>query len=707
MPNAPRSRSAHLRRRQQQSQPPQKPKTAPAGGFGSYLKGILPDDLAVAAGAFSMTMLQVRNIQKAEFEKFAQITASIEVTNKGLPKVNGTDVPVNIPKAQEDRTILALGSGPDGTYTTSDVVGCMSGLPYSWGEILRGIKEAQTEKLKNIYQENFLAVTWEAAEVSPTVILETREVEISPGPPPVYQTEYRCAGFIIDNKGGGYGRGGASGPIITADNGGTGVGVVGTNPSEAASLGGGTYGRIIGAVLTNPGAWVLAPPTAISIQAPPTATLAVQPNGNKSTGGTNTSSGTSGWPNMNNVVQDYVNQGVSEVNYIAATKPQVVSDLNVVYDQAGTQLEIEQRARYSAIAPVPIPRSLWVTHYPLTTSTFVDAVASYAPQTLPHMYAQTLEAISNLSTVGGQSLVAMLRAERNAERLWKLNTPSENFVPGELKDEIVAVLNGNGTVPTAKEGLKVRGINGNPNNPVTIYTPPALLAQYTGDDIGTVPAGSLITPKPFGYFNPNNNKYYVTNKTVSTAEPGSSGPYKRITRLNNAVSNNINLLGPAKDGTGPARPIKKSLVDPASIQSGTNVTSPKQVTVGTNPLLAQLGITLPNQTSLPAQPGTNIPDPNGIQPGINVPAGAPNPNVIELEPIVVVTTGLEVPEGLGSPLDIGEPEYPGSLARSNAIDALPLTLDAPYLSAVLLPNTLTVDEAIDEVIKCNCDCWVD
>jgi hypothetical protein len=38
---------------------------------------------------------------------------------------------------------------------------------------------------------------------------------------------------------------------------------------------------------------------------------------------------------------------------------------------------------------------------------------------------------------------------------------------------------------------------------------------------------------------------------------------------------------------------------------------------------------------------------------------------------------------------------------------LPATLNSAYTSSVLLPSTLSVQEAIDEVIKCNCDCWMD
>ena len=45
----------------------------PQQGFDSYLYGIIPDDQAVLAGAFSVSMQQVRNIDKIDIEQFAQV----------------------------------------------------------------------------------------------------------------------------------------------------------------------------------------------------------------------------------------------------------------------------------------------------------------------------------------------------------------------------------------------------------------------------------------------------------------------------------------------------------------------------------------------------------------------------------------------------------------------------------------------------------
>jgi hypothetical protein len=63
-------------------------------GFGSYLYNIIPFAEAVAAGAFSYSLQQVRNIKYCEIVAFAQVVRSMETT-AGLPLTNGTDIPVD------------------------------------------------------------------------------------------------------------------------------------------------------------------------------------------------------------------------------------------------------------------------------------------------------------------------------------------------------------------------------------------------------------------------------------------------------------------------------------------------------------------------------------------------------------------------------------------------------------------------------------
>ena len=125
-------------------------------GFGSYLDGILPSDIATAAGAFSATMQQVRNIRKIDIEKFAQVVATLETT-EGLPLVNGTNVPTDVVEAQAALALVALGTGPNGTYTFSDFFGCMSGLPYDWVSLQNAISNMPTGNLATIYSNLYAA----------------------------------------------------------------------------------------------------------------------------------------------------------------------------------------------------------------------------------------------------------------------------------------------------------------------------------------------------------------------------------------------------------------------------------------------------------------------------------------------------------------------------------------------------------------------
>ena len=125
-------------------------------GFGSYLDGILPSDIATAAGAFSATMQQVNNIRKIDIEKFAQVVASLE-TIEGLPLTNGTNIPTDAAEAQAALSLVALGTGTNNLYTYSDFFGCMSGLPYDWVNLQNAISNMPTGNLPTIYSNLYTA----------------------------------------------------------------------------------------------------------------------------------------------------------------------------------------------------------------------------------------------------------------------------------------------------------------------------------------------------------------------------------------------------------------------------------------------------------------------------------------------------------------------------------------------------------------------
>ena len=229
--------------------------------------------------------------------------------------------------------------------------------------------------------------------------------------------------LVINDSGGGYGRGTASDPVITCDNGGAGIGIVGRNDALAASLGGGTFGRVNSATVTNKGSWQLTPPTA-SIQYPPTTGLPVASNGDIATDGLNTSYGTTGWPQpMNQVVSAYILQANQEITSILNAKPELAKFLNTYWSGMGSQLMIEQRTRFKALTPVAVPKDYFASPYPSATHGFTDSLPQYSKDTRPHMAAQTIEAMSDMNTVGGQSTVGLMRQERNQARLQLLGSP--------------------------------------------------------------------------------------------------------------------------------------------------------------------------------------------------------------------------------------------------------------------------------------------
>lgn len=624
-----------------------------AEGFGSYLQNILPPDVAIAAGAFSATMQQIRNITKTNIEQFAQIVPNLE-TIKGLSQVNGTGVPTNEALNTAGLALTALGSGPKGTYTMSDLYGSMSGLPYPWKNIQADIQALQTTKLHNIYNQLFLAVTWEKANctiatvpyyvniqqyianagnpnypavdpVNPYIQCGSGSPTTNPTCQPRIDDLYYTVVISSGNDGGGYSRGTASVPTVALSPNNCGASVtlnMGTDDTNAASQGGGTFGRVTQFNINNGSAYKYgtatnntdnsppnqssgpyAPPVeSVTVQAPPTATLAVTAGGAIATGGTNTtgdtyysvgspSAGTAGWPSpMNDVVQAYIDQANAEISVIYNGGNPAVKNLNIMWNSTGIQLTIEQRTRYTAFAPVPDPKDEFLSQYPLTLIGFVDSIPQLSKNTLPHMQSATLEAISNWNTIGGQSLVAQMRQERNQDRLEKAGIQLDNNIPDKLDPVTAKILLANGTVPLANPRASVPA-----DTTCGPYTTPSLLTVIVDGDIAI--------PVPAGYYNQVDDTFYSVGQVA------------------NAYSVYGNMF------------------------------------------------TVPNCT----------------------------------DPVVV---GDLVPVGPGLPEDLGGPRVPGSLADSDYQDLVPPNLSTNFAGGSIISSNYSVNEAIDEVIKCNCDCWV-
>jgi hypothetical protein len=645
------------------------------GGFGSYLDGILPPDIAVAAGAFGASISQIRNITNVPVEKLAQAAMTIETT-KGL-NINGSDIPTILSEADQALNLIALGSGPRGQYTTSDFFGCMSGLPYPLREIYNTIRGIQTQKLHNIYNQLFLAVTWEKARIDITqpywYVISKAYVPptASPNPPnPDYQPDpeepdydpveytfaptnsplywsapgepkeydwYYSLSLTLGEDGGGYGRGTAPNPIVTIRPNNVGASVItstGRNDELAGSMGRGTFGRV-SADISNGGPYLWAhtvqtnwsagniypnqtrpfyppqddnwvrsnmPRESVTIQHPPIETLPVSPSGAISTAGKNTggdvyvdpfftggsgkiASGEPGWSWMNSPVKSYIDQANEEILAIRNNRPRESFLLNKLWDRTGEQLTREQRARSIGLAPLPVPKDDNLNRFPTSQIVFTDAVPQFALNTKPHMTAQTLEAIVNLCTSGGQSLVGMMRESRNQNKLTAIGIPLDNNIPDTITSKENKQLIANGLLPG---------------------TIPAKLEQVRCAD------GAILAPTPVGYYNSGTNLYIVTN-------PG---------------------------------------LQPVINDDGDSVLPPQ--------------------------------DPDTV-----------DPNFPEFPPIIPGDPGP------GTPIDTGEPNFPGSFGGGGFGDIIPPELNPPFFSNNVLSSVYSINEAIDDVIRCNCDCWDD
>lgn len=294
-------------------------------------------------------------------------------------------------------------------------------------------------------------------------------------------------------------------------------------------------------------------------------------------------------------VQSYINSANAEILSIMNNNSAAANQLNKLWNLTGTQLTIEQRARNIALSPVPTPQAI-LGSYPSTAISFVNSIEEYAKNTEPHMHSQTLEAIANMSTVGGQSLIALMRSMRNQAKIKSAGIPLDNNIPDNNTALTSKILLANGTVSIGRTNQGV------PATPATF----------------TIPADSsvLSNVKPLGYFENENNVYIVP--TAMTAS---------------------SVLG----------------------------TIPESAAVGQD--LA-------------------------------------GPNITQVENVITPIAGGFSPSGNVDKLNLGNPIIPGSLAGNPYQNLIPPQLSVPYLSGVLSSPTYSVSDAIDEVIRCNCDCWL-
>lgn len=538
-------------------------------GFDSYLTGInFSTDEKVAMGAFSYAMQQIRNITSVSVEKLAHVAQNLETTT-GLNQPGTASSPMNASAIQQALYKVALGSGPKGTYTMSNFIGCMSGLPYDWSGIYNDIKSIETKLLYDTYRELFLSVTWAQAFTTAKTAIRYRGttvtssgtgtiitsgtpkalIEYVPGipavegvsdevpcTPAVYVREYTITGFHDGtgpdagkyfSPGGGYGRMGApkpttsvtspdpfpelsgrhgaplsnpTGAVIELD-----IDVKGDSSAEKESdkESPSSFGKVYklrkadqyspiwvpfkkveGSMIFNEAMGKLepgGPPEPITssmtvpgvvcyIQSPPIDYPDFTKNFPFGTGKNSDGyvpSRVTAWPKpMDSVTKSYISKADEEISRIKTDtrvingkSPQSTAvNLNIKWDSTGKQLSIEQRAIdlcHSVDVPLyetaTVKRDDTLSKYPITQYSFVDSMPQYAKNILPHMYAQSIEAITDMgqggntgtggaSTAPGDSMVAMMRESRNTERLAAAGIFPDNNIESTLTDQEISEL---------------------------------------------------------------------------------------------------------------------------------------------------------------------------------------------------------------------------------------------------------------------------
>ena len=490
--------------------------------YGESLKIILPESLASACDAFSTTMLQIKNIKSMDIERFSQVVQNLEtVSDLG---VNGTNVPANQPIRNTTLPLIALGNGEKGRYTTCDFFGAMSGLSYDW-RILEGyIKSLQTAKLFKIYNELYLAITWKQATFNVTT--EQRAVETSPDSG-VYTWQYRINSTTITDSGGGYGRNGAPGPGgdytfsdgTLASSGGV---LLTCNPDTNPSNAPNTYGRIVNLNLSSmPGSWVTYgtggstpanPGIQYRLQAPPVTYISYP-----YTGGTNSPFGTAGWPTMNSVVQSLINDANTEIESIATNNPALMVTANNLYNVFGKHMRLEQNARSLGLRQEKYLPDLDTTVTEIYG--FMESLNGYATQTEKWGPVQNLEAITDTSKVGGNSMIGSMREVRNAHRLGLTGAEQDN----EVGIEKLSLPRVNGSIPTT---TKTDPVTGNTITVPLITTSPLIGLPIITGGPGPVgpPWGDVITGSSNNETTPNDSDiaspYPVINP--NTGNPNTS-----------------------------------------------------------------------------------------------------------------------------------------------------------------------------------------
>jgi hypothetical protein len=151
-------------------------------------------------------------------------------------------------------------------------------------------------------------------------------------------------------------------------------------------------------------------------------------------------------PILSSNLQTLINDANSEISTINSTKSEFVQPLNTYWNYIGNQLLAEQRS-----IPLAIPQmtEITATYDRHDFQPFVQSLETYAQQNTPGDSGSVLAGISDLTTLGGQSLVGSMREARNAQRLNWSGVPPENDIPNVIdinSASAIATLDSSGSI---------------------------------------------------------------------------------------------------------------------------------------------------------------------------------------------------------------------------------------------------------------------
>jgi hypothetical protein len=145
--------------------------------YSERLKNILPENVAAACGAFSASMMQIKNIKSSNIEKFSQVVTHLEMVSD--LSVNGNNLPTDQTVISAALPGIALGSGTDGKYTMCDFFGAMTDISYQWKDLKNKILSVQTQNLADIYADIYTVLDGPTPNIGLASLISDANTEIS------------------------------------------------------------------------------------------------------------------------------------------------------------------------------------------------------------------------------------------------------------------------------------------------------------------------------------------------------------------------------------------------------------------------------------------------------------------------------------------------------------------------------------------------